>query len=545
MTPSRLIDRIRTRAILEFEALQWQSRIAPLAGHATAGNPSSTVLLCELMANYASIKVEILLAMALRRRGHAVAVLLPSRNRMVERLHKAAGATSFFYLDTLTIEDERRECQRQAAAIVAGVNDLNALFDHETDGFRSGRNALSTAIRRLRVGRLDSGSPEHRALVTACLAESLLTQLAVTRLLDAAKPTLALFNERGYTPAGEVFDGCLLRGIDCVQWFGAPQSDSLIYKRYTLATRDRHPLALGSDTWAALQQAAFSPAEEDRIMQLLAKNYAKGAWFNRQQLQEGKAVFEAVETRQRLGVAEGRKVAVVFAHILYDATFFYGSSLFQDYEAWLIETVRCAIANPALDWIIKVHPVNVWRSKMDGAPIEQLESIAIERAVGKLPPHVRILPADTSINTYSLFGAIDYGVTVRGTIGMELPCFGIPTVTAGTGRYSGAGFTIDPQTPEEYRAVLARLQETPPLGRDAIRLARLYLWGTFFRRPVRMQSFLLDFHANRFGLPDLTADTTVAPAVQTSGHFLDDVENIATWLSASTASDLLEQEQPA
>lgn len=545
MTLSGLFNRIRTRALLEFETLQWQSEIAALAGNMPANDQAGTVLLCELMANYASIKVEILLATALRQRGHSVAVLLPSRNTMVERLHRAAGATTFFYLDTLTTADEHDDCQRQAAVIVAEASDLNALFDHEADGFRSGRNALSTAIRRLRVGRLNSGSSEHRTLVGACLAESLLTQIAVTRLLDTAKPTLALFNERGYTPAGEVFDGCLLRGVDCVQWFGAPQSDSLIYKRYTLATRDRHPLALGSDTWTSLQQADFPPAEEDRIMQLLARNYAKGAWFNRQQLQEGKAVFDAVETRRRLGVAERRKVAVVFAHILYDATFFYGSSLFQDYEAWLIETVRCAIANPALDWIIKVHPVNVWRSKMDGAPMEQLESIAIERAVGTLPPHVRILPADTTINTYSLFGAIDYGITVRGTIGMELPCFGIPTVTAGTGRYSGAGFTIDPQTPDEYRAVLARLHETPPLDQAAIRLARLYLWGTFFRRPVRMQSFLLDFNANRYGLSDLTADTTISPAVQTSGHFLDDVENIATWLSSSTASDLLEQDSPA
>ena len=34
-----------------------------------------------------------------------------------------------------------------------------------------------------------------------------------------------------------------------------------------------------------------------------------------------------------------------------------------------------------------------------------------------------------------LFKVIDYGITVRGTIGIELPCFGIPVITAGTGRY--------------------------------------------------------------------------------------------------------------
>lgn len=545
MNLRNFLSRARTRALLEFNILQWRAQIASLASQPSDHPAAKTVLLCELMTNFASVKVEVVLASALRRRGYRVAVLLVSRNAMVERLHKAAGPTDFYYLDSLITEDEKQAAQQQAADIVAKTDDLNSLIDFELDGYRVGRNALSSAIRRLRTGRLDSNNPDHCQLTRSCLENSILARAASSRLLDQAHPALALFNERGYTPAGEIFDACLLRGVDCVQWFGGPQSDALIYKRYTLATRDRHPFGLGADTWAALQDGKFSTTDEDQTMQLLARNYAESAWFNRQQLQEGKTIFDPTETKRRLGVADGRKVAVIFAHIFYDATFFYGDSLFPDYEAWLIETVRCAVANPALDWIVKVHPVNVWRSKMDGAPMEQLESLAIERAVGKLPPHVRILPADTAINTYSLFGAIDYGVTVRGTIGMELPCFGIPTVTAGTGRYSGAGFTIDPQTPEDYRAVLVCLHETPSLGRDAIRLARLYLWGTFFRRPVRMQSFLLDFHANRFGLPDLAADTSISPAVQTSGYFLDDVENIATWLSTSASSDLLEQEQPA
>lgn len=542
---SKLFSRVKTRALLEFDALQWRAQVASLSEKHEPAQPAGTVLLCELMANYASIKVEILLAAALRQRKYKVTVLLPGPNRMVERLHTAAGPTTFYYLCDLTSADQRAACRQQAEEIVAQAVSLNALFDIEIDGFRIGRNALSTVIRRLRAGQLDSTNPAHRSLTIDCLAESLLTRLAAQRLLDTAKPTLTLFNERGYTPAGEIFDACLLRGVDCVQWFGAPQSDSLIYKRYTLTTRDRHPLALGADTWQALQQGEFPAAEEERIMQLLARNYAKGAWFNRQQLQEGKAIFDSAETRRQLGVAEGRKIAVIFAHILYDATFFYGESLFPDYEAWLIETVRCAIANPELDWIVKVHPVNVWRSKMDGAPMEQLESLAIKRAFGELPQHVRILPADTSINTYSLFGTIDCGLTVRGTIGMELPCFGIPTVTAGTGRYSGAGFTIDPPTADDYRATLARLHEVPRLDKAATRLARLYLWGTFFRRPIPMRSFLLDFSANRYDLPDLAADTSVNPVVQTSGHFLEDMDSISGWLTKGKASDLLLQESQA
>ncbi len=539
---STLLPRLRRRALLEFDLLQWRAQVAALAATTPPQPTAGTVLICELMALYATIKVEALLATALREKGHGIAVLLPARNGTVERIHRAAGPTTFYYLSDLTSNEDRLSCRQQAAGIVATTSDINALIDLEVDGYRVGRNALSSAIRRLRAGRLDNGDAYHQSLVESCLAESLLTRLAATRLMEEVKPVFGLFNERGYTPAGEIFDACLLHGAAGIQWFGAPQSDSLIYKRYTLATRDTHPFALGQDTWNELKASDFPPAEEERTMQLLARNYAQGAWFNRQQLQEGKTVFDVAETRRRLGVAEGRKVAVIFAHILYDATFFYGTSLFPDYEAWLIETVRCAVANPAMDWIVKVHPVNVWRSRMDGTPMEQLESLAIDRAIGKLPPHVRLMRADTDINTYSLFGAVDYGLTVRGTIGMELPCFGIPTVTAGTGRYSGAGFTVDPATADEYRALLARLQDVPKLDQHAMRLARRYLWGTFFRRPIPMQSFVLDFNADRLGLPDLRVDTTVAPTVQSSGRFLDDLIRISGWLAGETTSDLLRAE---
>ena len=46
-----------------------------------------------------------------------------------------------------------------------------------------------------------------------------------------------------------------------------------------------------------------------------------------------------------------------------------------------METVRVAIANPKLNWVVKVHPVNVWRSRMDGAAMVQLEAQTLERGI--------------------------------------------------------------------------------------------------------------------------------------------------------------------
>lgn len=248
------------------------------------------------------------------------------------------------------------------------------------------------------------------------------------------------------------------------------------------------------------------------------------------------------EVRAQLGLDPAKKTAVIFSHILYDATFFYGESLFPDYETWLIEAVRAAAANPALNWIVKVHPVNVWRSRMDNKPIEQLEVRAIREAIGPLPEHVKILPADTDINTFALFSVTDYGLTVRGTIGMELPCFGVPVVTAGTGRYSGRGFTIDPKSQEAFRETLARLHKVPPLGGEAVRLAQLYTYGSFFLRPVPMTGFVLDFNANTFGLPALGANVRVDPAHADRLETAPDLARFCAWVSARADDDLLSRD---
>jgi hypothetical protein len=277
-------------------------------------------------------------------------------------------------------------------------------------------------------------------------------------------------------------------------------------------------------------------AENDQaVVDRISANYASGAWYNRQQLQSGKAILSPDDVRRSLGLDPAKKTAVICSHILYDATFFYGESLFEDYEQWLVETVRAAIANPALNWVVKVHPVNVWRSRMDGVAMVQLEAETLRRAFGDLPPHVKLMPADTPVNTFSLFDVADYGLTVRGTIGMELPCFGIPVITAGSGRYSGRGFTIDPTSREAYAGTLARLQEVPRLDDEAIRRARLHYYGALNLRPVPMRSFTFDYEAGGAMQYDVRLNMPPTLALLHS----EDLGRLTDWLDTSRAPELL------
>ena len=167
---------------------------------------------------------------------------------------------------------------------------------------------------------------------------------------------------------------------------------------------------------------------------------------------------------------------------------------------------------------------------------------ALRKRFGRLPAHVKLMDADTPINTFSLFEIADYGLTVRGTIGMELPCFGIPVVTAGTGRYSGRGFTIDPATRRHYHDLLGKLQDVPPLGVEAVRRARLHYYGALSLRPVPMRSFDFDYHAGNKRGAASNYDVILRRPVNGDLLKSDDLGRLIKWLADEKSPELLSQE---
>lgn len=531
--------RVGTRLSVERHLWNWRRLLAPLRATA-APSAERAVLFCDLMAMLATAKVEALMAGLLRLKGYRTIVLLEKPERAIEQIFRAAAADAeFIYLSSAIGAEETAATERDAAAILARADSLQGVVEFEIDGFRIGRNVQSMVLRHFRVGRLDDDNPQHREATQRTLARSLAVKAFVTRMLTERSIDVAVFNERGYTPAGEVFDGCITAGIDVMQWCGAPQADCLIFRRYDRETRSEHPLTLSDDMWRRLLGIPWTVESERAVIERIAANYGSGAWYNRQQLQDGKVVLSPDGVRQSLGLDPSKKTAVIFTHILYDATFFYGESLFEDYEQWLVETVRAAIANPRLNWVVKVHPVNVWRSRMDGAELVQLEAEALHRAFGELPKHVTLMAADTPVNTFSLFEVADYGLTVRGTIGMELPCFGIPVVTAGTGRYSGRGFTLEPGNREEYAALLATLHDVPRLDNEAIRHARLHYHGALNLRPVPIRSFIFDYHAGKKQGAVQAYDVVLTRKADKKLLDTNDLGRLIKWLTESKAPELL------
>ena len=174
---------------------------------------------------------------------------------------------------------------------------------------------------------------------------------------------------------------------------------------------------------------------------------------------------------------------------------FYGSDVYPDQGRWFAETVRLAAEDDRVQWLVKLHPALYWKIRFDGVREEPAELAIIRDVVGELPPHVQLLRPDDDVSNVDLFRIIDAGLTIRGTVGIELPPLGVPVLTAGTSDYSGKGFTIDAETVEQYEANVRSIADLERLSPEQVRLARLYAYGIFCARPWRFDSFALDFHA--------------------------------------------------
>ena len=148
---------------------------------------------------------------------------------------------------------------------------------------------------------------------------------------------------------------------------------------------------------------------------------------------------------------------------------------------------EAACANDRVNWIVKLHPANVWKRKRDGVVGELDEHVAIREQIGELPPHVSLLEPDTEISTWSLFDVTDYGVTIRGSVGFELPAFGKTALGRDKvlrrpwlHRRLGLG--------SEYLARLASIHEPPPTAQQ-VELAKKHAYALFRLRQTRFTTF--------------------------------------------------------
>lgn len=461
--------------------------------------------------------------------GYRCRVIVP-QDGLVLKAYRQLGSDELVFMD-----DYQAAMPSKGTDLLASCKSLDDVTELSVDGVRFGKYAVSTLMRKTRSGSFDLTDPAIREELAFAIDRSLQCMRTADALLQKLKPNALVLVDRGYSPSGELFDTFIKSGIPVFTWNAAHRNDSLMLKRYTHSNRDVHPSSLSEDTWARIKALPWNFSNRERVLQELERCYTSGEWYGEVGTQFNKKAVDKEALAQQLGLDPSRKTAMIFPHIFWDATFFWGTDLFENYEEWFVETVKSACKNKAVNWVVKVHPANIVKNHRDGVSAEHSELAAIRQAIGELPPHVKLLEADTEISTLSLFKALDVCVTVRGTTGIEAACFGIPVLTAGTGRYDRLGFTLDSSSREEFLARLADVQNTARLTPEQNELALKYAWGVLIGRPVSLRIFQMRYCKTH------TADLEIdfqADSVEALRQ-LPDLNAMAAWIR-SGAEDFVD-----
>jgi hypothetical protein len=398
-----------------------------------------------------------------------------------------------------------------------------------------GEIALSTHCRYTGKAIIDVADPTVRADLLRWIIYIWRAGLAAEKVYAANAIRTLFFTETFMEEYGAFYYAALARGLNVLRFAGTVRDDAIIVQHRDWNSERLHHAALHRTTWDRVRKLPQLALVREQLAQNFADRYGQ-KWHRSKRNQEGAAILDVEEARRQLGLAPGRKCAVVYSHVLYDTIFFFGKDLFRDYGTWLVETVRAAVANDRLEWFIKVHPSNVWRGEADmllGGRYQ--EETLIESEIGVLPPHVHIVPADTKISPLTWMQVADFGITVRGTAGLEMAALGKTVVTAGTGRYDGNGFTRDPQTKEAYLALLAGLPDVAANGPQESELAQRYAHAIFMLKPFVLSSVEARIAAGKtkvsasddvIYIPRPFSGTELPPDLARFGKFIDDTARV-------------------
>lgn len=502
-------------------------------------SPSSPlVVLAGHLPHSYILKMEGIFAEGFRQRGGRVLTLHPPGDIFGEVVHRLCfgnPTTNLFeYIPWQNL-----------VSIIKTVD--SALVDMSAESLKKffywgspvGFDALATISALDPTGKAHTQNGISLKNVRPLLIRSCLLIEAADRFLRRMQPMCVIGVEKGMIGCSEIFNRSVFNKIPYIQWHGCHEPNTIMMKRFHHGNVRTHPFSVSSQTWDEACRQPWDERWESAVFSEFEKGYGTNKWFSYKRLTDNTIQYTNSELITRLGVDPRKKTCIIFAPVLNDANLFFGKDLFAGgFREWLIETIRAAAANPRMNWVLKIHPANRYRRAALGIDGEYGELIAVREALGEVPRWLHLLLPEDDINPLSLFKFLDVALTVRGTVGAEIPCFGKPVLTGGTGRYSGLGFTIDSETTEEYLRRLRNLHMIEPLSEEQVRRAILHAYLFFRVRPAPYEQVAEDIYQYTPNHPYYRDFAFKVPSVKAAAAH-PQFQKILEWMIDQQSDDFL------
>jgi hypothetical protein len=194
-------------------------------------------------------------------------------------------------------------------------------------------------------------------------------------------------------------------------------------------------------------------------------------------------------TRNALGL-DGRPVVMLAANVLGDSLTLGRDIFASSMTEWITKTVQYFANRTDVQLVIRVHP----GEKL--VPQAKSMGTVVHEALPELPSHIHVIGALDKINTYDLIEIADVGLAYTTTVGLETAMNGCPVISCGETHYRGRGFTLDPNSWEEYYATLEKVLGDIPahqMTEKQIEFAWNYAYRFFFEYPRPFPWRLMNF----------------------------------------------------
>ena len=268
------------------------------------------------------------------------------------------------------------------------------------------------------------------------------------------------------------------------------KDDSMIINKITINNYRKHHASITFNTFNKIKNKNL-----DYINKIVLKNFEdrysdKWNLSNRNQLLA--TSYTAKEIYKKLNIDPKKKIGVIFSHIMYDLIYSYGKDLYGNYFNWLGNTIQIVSKLKNSQWLIKVHPANIWRNELNNKLQNKYEEEKVlKNFIGKnLPDNIKLISHETDILPHELMKIGDACITIRGTAAIEMATMGKIVISAGTGRFDGFNFVNIAKNITEYEEMLTNFDKgnlSKFYSKEkTIENSKLFYYGLFHCKPIKL-----------------------------------------------------------
>ncbi len=331
---------------------------------------------------------------------------------------------------------------------------------------------------------VDMNDPDDRALYDLRIQRNTFAARAALEWMQSKKPDVVLIPNGLILEMGIVFRVARYLNIPAVTYeFNDQREQIWLAQNSSIMQQDTDYLV------EARCKLPITDSMYERVADL--ENARRGArvWGKSKRLWQYVSSQGAEETRKLLKL-DDRPVVMLAANVLGDSLTL-GRNIFADsMTEWITKTVQYFAKRTDVQLVIRVHP----GEKL--VPQAKSMGTVVREALPEIPSHIHVIGALDPINTYDLIEVADVGLAYTTTVGLETAMNGRPVISCGETHYRGRGFTLDPNSWDEYYAALEKVLNDLPahqLTEKQTEYAWNYAYRFFFEYPRPFPWRLMNF----------------------------------------------------